>query len=131
MSEQNTDAVPPLSLPPAGEAGKARRVGKSGKPSRPSRKGNPASTPVLDAAVRLQASRKVGDVGALSQATARKALGVSCAQMMKLEDQRLLTRVQETGLRYVWYRIAEVQRLLDLLDREPEPEPSHDGGAMD
>ena len=37
--------------------------------------------------------------------------------MLRLEDQRLLTRVQEPSSRLVHYSTAEVQRLLDLIDR--------------
>ena len=63
----------------------------------------------------------IGDVDVVSQAIARKALGVSCVQMLKLEDQRLLERVQETGLRHVWYPVQQVQRLLNLIDRGADP----------
>ena len=42
---------------------------------------------------------------------------MTCVQMLKLEDQRLLTRIQEAGLRYVWYPTGQIQKLLDLLDR--------------
>ena len=107
-----------------------------GRPARPtraartSRKGKPAAQPILDAAGRLQASKIIEGVGCVSQATARKALGVSCVQMLRLENQKLLTRIQEPLSRLVHYCTAEVQRLLDLIDREPEPEPSHDGDVM-
>jgi hypothetical protein len=49
--------------------------------------------------------------------------------MLKLEDQHLLERVQETGLRYVWYPVQQVQRLLALIDRggaDPVTEPDDD-----
>ena len=47
-----------------------------------------------------------------------------------LENQKVLTRVQEMGLRHVWYPVEQVQRLLDLLTGGREPRPSHDGGMM-
>ena len=53
----------------------------------------------------------------MSQAIARKALGISCLQVLRLEDQKLLTRIQEPSSRLVHYSTGEVQRLLNLLDR--------------
>ena len=56
--------------------------------------------------------------------------------MLKLEDQRLLERVQEAGLRHVWYPVQQVQRLLDLIDRgvaDPVavPDADDDDGVTD
>lgn len=71
----------------------------------------------MDASGRLQASKIIEGVGCVSQSTARQVLGLTCLQMLRLEDQRLLERVQETGFRHVWYPTQQVQRLLDLIDR--------------
>ncbi len=49
--------------------------------------------------------------------------------MIKLENQKLLQRIQEGGSRLVFYSVVEVQRLLTLLTGGPEPEPSQDGEA--
>ena len=114
-TDQSADDVPPPAR--GGRQGRGSKAGKTDKAVRPARKGKPASQPILDAAGRLQASKIIGGVGCVSQAIARKALGVSCVQMLKLEDQRLLERVQETGLRHVWYPVQQVQRLLNLIDR--------------
>ena len=75
----------------------------------------------MDASGRLQPSKEIGGVAVVSQAEARKALGVSCVQMLRLEGQKVLTRVQENGSRLVYYAITEVQRLIDLIDRTPPP----------
>ena len=114
-ADQSADDVPPPAR--GGRQGRAGKADKADKAVRPARKGKPASQPILDAAGRLQASKIIEGVGCVSQATARKALGISCMQMLKLEDQRLLERVQETGLRHVWYPVQQVQRLLNLIDR--------------
>ena len=129
-TDQSVDAVPPPAR--GGVKSGAARPARPARPTRQlaARKGRPASQPILDAAGRLQASGVIGGVGCVSQATARKALGVSCVQMLRLENQKLLTRIQEPLSRLVHYSTAEVQRLLDLIDREPEPEPSHDGDVM-
>ena len=113
-ADQSADAVPP----PA-RGGRQKRGSKAGKTSRTvtSRKGKPAAQPILDAAGRLQPSKEIGGVGCVSQAEARKALEVTCSQMLRLEDQKLLSRIQESGSRLVHYSTGEVQRLLDLIDR--------------
>ena len=102
---------------PAREA-KARD--KASQPAKASRKSK-ASVPRMDASGRLQPSKEIGGVAVVSQAEARKALGVSCVQMLRLEGQKVLTRVQENGSRLVYYAITEVQRLIDLIDRTPPP----------
>ena len=112
---QHDPAVPPQAR--SRRQGRGSRASKTSKAAKTSRKGQPAAQPVLDARGRLQASRRIGDVDVVSQATARQVLGMTCVQMLKLEDQRLLQRIQEAGLRYVWYQVAAVQKILDLLDR--------------
>lgn len=92
---------------PIKRRGKAAAKPREAKPSRI----------VVDADGKVQPSREVGGIAVISQADARKALGISCQQMLKLEDQRLLERVQEAGMRHVWYQVGQVQRLLDLLDK--------------
>ena len=114
-TDQRVDAVPPPAR--GGRQGRGSKAGRTDKTVRPARKGKPASQPILDAAGRLQASKIIEGVGCVSQSTARQVLGLTCAQMLKLEDQRLLERVQETGLRHVWYPVQQVQRLLNLIDR--------------
>ena len=118
-ADQSADAVPPPAR--GGRQGRANKAGKTDKTVRPSRKGKPASQPILDASGRLQASKIIEGVGCVSQAIARKALGISCLQMLRLEDQKLLTRIQEPSSRLVHYSTAEVQRLLDLIDRGADP----------
>jgi hypothetical protein len=49
--------------------------------------------------------------------------------MLQLENQKLLQRIQEGGSRLVFYSVAEVQRLLDLVSGGREPGPSRDGEA--
>ena len=127
-TDQSVDAVPPPAR--ARRQGRAGKTGKTSKAAKTSRKGQPASQPILDAGGRLQASRRIGDVAVVSQATARQALGMTCVQMLKLEDQRLLQRIQESGLRHVWYSVSEGQRLLDLVTGGRDPEPSHDRDVM-
>ena len=56
---------------------------------------------------------------------------MTCVQMLKLEDQRLLQRIQEAGLRHVWYSVSEVQKLLDLLDRGADSVTDDDDGVTD
>ena len=136
-TDQSVDTVPPPAR--GGRQGRAGKTGRTGKAVRPSRKGKAASQPILDAAGRLQASKIIGGVGCVSQAEARQVLGVTCQQMLKLEDQRLLQRIQESGSRHVWYPTQQVQKLLNLLDRrvaDPVAKPDDDddgvvGGAMD
>ena len=118
-TDQSVDAVPPPARD--GRQGRGSKAGKTDKTVRPARKGKPASQPILDAGGRLQASKIIEGVDCVSQSTARQVLGLTCAQMLKLEDQRLLERVQETGLRHVWYPVQQVQRLLNLIDRGADP----------
>jgi hypothetical protein len=120
-TDQRVDAVP--------SPARGGRQGQASKAGRPARKGKPTAQPILDAAGRLQASRIIDDVGCVSQATARQVLGMNCPQMIKLENQKLLQRIQEGGSRLVFYSVVEVQRLLTLLTGGPEPEPSQDGEA--
>jgi hypothetical protein len=120
-TDQRVNAVPP----PA----RGGRQGQASKAVRPARKGKPTSQPILDAAGRLQASRIIDDVGCVSQAAARQVLELTCPQMLQLENQKLLQRIQQGGSRLVFYSVAQVQRLLDLLTGGREPEPSHDGEA--
>jgi hypothetical protein len=75
----------------------------------------------MDSSGKLLPSREVNGIAVVSQATARKALGVSCVQMLRLEGQKALTRVQENGSRLVYYPVAEAQKLLDMIDAMPPP----------
>jgi hypothetical protein len=118
-TDQRVDAVPPQSR--GGRQGQASKAGKTDKAVRPARKGKPTAQPILDAAGRLQASRIIGGIGCVSQATARQVLELTCPQMIKLENQRLLTRIQEPSSRLVFYAVAEVQHLIDKLDATPPP----------
>jgi hypothetical protein len=99
------------------------------KPVKTSRKSK-AAVPTVGATGKLLSSREINEISVVSQAEARRALGVSCVQMLRLEGQRALTRIQENGSRLVYCPVAEVQRLLDLVSGGPEPEPSQDGEAM-
>jgi hypothetical protein len=126
-TDQRVDAVPPPAR--SGRQGQASKASKTDKAVRPTRKGKPAAQPILDAAGRLQASRIIDDIGCVSQATARQVLELTCPQMLRLEGQKALTRIQEGGSRLVFYSVVEVQRLLDLVSGGPEPEPSQDGEA--
>ncbi len=90
------------------------------KPDRPTRKSK-ASVPRMDSSGRLQPSKEINGIAVVSQAEARKALGVSCVQMLRLEGQKALTRIQEPSSRLVWYSTSEVQKLIDLIDRPPPP----------
>ncbi len=119
-TDQSVDAVPPPAR--GGRQGQASKAGKTDKAVRPARKGKPTAQPILDAAGRLQASRIIGGIGCVSQATARQVLELTCPQMLRLEGQRALTRIQEGGSRLVWYATSEVQRLIDLIDATP-PQP--------
>ena len=78
--------------------------------------------PAMDAAGQLLSSKGIDGIAVISQAQARKVLGMNCPQMIKLENQRLLTRIQESGSRLVYYPVAEAQKLLDLIDATP-PQP--------
>jgi hypothetical protein len=95
----------------------SRRQAKASRPTRQSK----ASNPRMDASGRLLPSREINGIAVVSQAEARKALGVSCVQMLRLEGQKALQRIQENGSRLVYYPVAEAQKLLDLIDRTPPP----------
>ena len=75
----------------------------------------------MDIHGKLISSRKINDTDVVSQAEARKALGMNCPQMIKLENQKLLTRIQESGSRLVFYDVCQVQHLLDMIDATPPP----------
>jgi LmbE family N-acetylglucosaminyl deacetylase len=75
----------------------------------------------MDASGKLLPSKEIDGIAVVSQAEARKALGVSCVQMLRLEGQKALTRIQEGGSRLVWYSTSEVQHLVDLIDATPPP----------
>ena len=107
-----------------------RRKSKSGKTSRPTCQAKPAH-PLMDASGRLLSSRKINDTAVISQAEARKVLVMNCPQMIKLENQKLLTRIQESGSRLVYYDVCQVQKLLDLIDRGADPQPDDDDDATD
>ena len=109
------DPTPPVVTSP--EPQPARRTSKPAKQTRKSK----ASNPRFDSNGRLQPSREINGIAVVSQAEARKALGVSCVQMLRLEGQKVLTRVQESGSRLVYYPVAEAQKLLDLIDATPPP----------
>ena len=98
----------------------ARRKSKPAKQAKTSRKSK-AAVPTMDINGRLLSSRKINDTDVVSQAEARKALGMSCIQMLKLENQKLLTRIQESGSRLVYYDVCQVQKLLDMIDATPPP----------
>ena len=83
----------------------------------------------MDIHGKLLSSREIGGVAVVSQAEARKALGMTCPQMIKLENQKLLSRIQESGSRLVHYSTSEVQKLLDLIDRGANPKPDDDDGG--
>ena len=96
-----------------------RRQAKD-KPAKTSRKSK-ASNPRMDSSGKLLPSREINGIAVVSQAEARKALGVSCVQMLRLENQRLLKRIQEPSSRLVFYAVAEIQTLLDMIDRTQPP----------
>ena len=110
----------PVVASPAPTPTPARRQAKEPKPAKASRKSK-ASTPRMDASGRLLSSKEISGIAVVSQAEARKVLGMSCIQMIKLENQKLLGRIQESGSRLVYYPVAEVQNLLDKLDATPPP----------
>ena len=107
-----------------------RRQAKAGKPVKQTRQAKPAH-PRMDASGRLLSSRKINDTDVVSQAEARKVLGVSCVQMLKLEDQKLLSRIQESGSRLVYYEVCQVQKLFDLLARDADPVTDAENTATD
>jgi hypothetical protein len=127
-TDQSVDAgSPPARVVRQGRADKGSQTDRA---ARPARKGKAAAQPILDAAGRLQASKIIDGIGCVSQAAARQVLELTCPQMLKLENQKLLQRIQEGGSRLVFYSVVEVQRLMDLLTGGREPRPSHDGGMM-
>jgi hypothetical protein len=105
----------------------SRRKDTASQSDKQSRQAKPA-TPRMDASGRLLSSKGIGGIAVISQAEARRALGVSCVQMLKLEDQKLLVRIQESGSRLVYYAIAEVQKLLNLIHRDADPVTKPDDG---
>ena len=113
----DTTPTPEPTQSPTPTPAPARRKSKQAKTSRRSK----AAHPRMDASGKLLSSKEISGVAVVSQAEARKALGVSCVQMLRLEGQKVLTRVQENGSRLVYYAITEVQRLIDLIDRTPPP----------
>ena len=110
----------PVVASPAPTPTPTRRRSKSGKTCRTTRKPK-ASAPLMDIHGKLISSRKINDTDVVSQAEARKALGMNCPQMIKLENQKLLTRIQESGSRLVFYDVCQVQHLLDMIDATPPP----------
>ena len=128
-TDQSADDVPPPAR--ARRQGRANKAGKTDKTVRPARKGKPASQPILDAGGRLQASKIIEGVDCVSQSTARQVLGLTCAQMLRLENQKLLSRIQEPSSRLVHYSTVEVQKLLNLIDRGADPHPDDDDDATD
>jgi hypothetical protein len=98
----------------------SRRQAKAGKPAKQARKSK-AATPTTDIHGKIISSKEIDGIAVISQAQARKVLGMNCPQMIKLENQRLLTRIQESGSRLVYYPVAEAQKLLDLIDATPPP----------
>jgi hypothetical protein len=87
---------PPVTSPPLPSPARPTRIARSNKSARPSRNTKPAH-PLMDASGRLLPSLEISGVAVISQAEARKALGMDCIQMLKLEDQKLLVRIQEGG----------------------------------
>ena len=116
----DTTPTPEPTQSPTPTPAPARRQAKAGKPVKQTRQAKPAH-PRMDINGRLLSSRKINDTDVISQAEARKALGMNCPQMIKLENQKLLTRIQESGSRLVYYDVCQVQKLLDKLDATPPP----------
>jgi hypothetical protein len=114
------DPTPPLVTSPEPQPTPApsSRKDATSKADRPTRQSK-ASNPRMDASGRLLPSREINGIAVVSQAEARKALGVSCVQMLRLEGQKALSRVQESGMRHVFYDVCQVQKLIDLIDRPP------------
>jgi hypothetical protein len=120
----------PVVTSPAPHPSPTRRKSKSAKPVKQTRKGK-AAVPIMDINGRLLPSREVNGIAVVSQAEARKALGMSCIQMLKLENQKLLTRIQEGESRLVFYSISEVQRLFDLVSGGADPVIDDDGAPTE
>ena len=120
-----------VATPAPTPAREAKARDKASQPAKASRKSK-AAVPLMDISGKLLSSREIGGVAVISQAEARKALGMSCVQMIKLENQKLLSRIQESGSRHVWYRVDETQKLLNLLDRGvADPKPDADDVVTD
>jgi hypothetical protein len=117
ISSEPTPREETMVQSPAPAPAPVRRQAKPAKASRASK----AATPRMDAGGKLLPSRKINDTDVVSQAEARKALGVSCVQMLRLEAQKVLVRVRDGGMRHVYYPVEQVQRLIDLIDRTPPP----------
>ncbi len=94
----------------------ARRTSKADKQTK-----SKAAVPTMDIHGKLLPSKETDGIAVVSQAEARKALGVSCVQMLRLEAQKVLVRVRDGGMRHVYYPVEQVQRLIDLIDRTPTP----------
>ena len=125
VTDDQTSQPVVTSPAPQSQSQPARRKSKPAKASRPTRNPKPAH-PLMDASGKLLSSKGIGGVAVISQAEARKALGMSCLQMIKLENQKLLSRIQESGSRLVYYDVCQVQKLLDLIDRGADPQPDDD-----
>ncbi len=125
------DPTPPVVTSPEPQpTSQSQPARRKSKPAKASRNPKPAH-PLMDASGRLQPSRKINDTDVISQAEARKALGMNCPQMIKLENQKLLSRIQESGSRLVYYAVAEVQKLIDLIDRGADPVIDDDDAPTD
>ena len=96
------------------------REAKAGKPVKQTRQAKPAH-PLMDIHGKLISSKGINGIAVVSQAEARKVLGMNCPQMIKLENKKLLSRIQESGSRLVFYDVCQVQKLLDLIDATPPP----------
>ena len=120
LSSEPTPQAAPMVQSPTPTPAPSSRKDATSKADRPTRQSK-ASNPRMDASGRLQPSREINGIAVVSQAEARKALGVSCVQMLRLEGQKALVRVQESGMRRVYYPVEQVQRLLDMIDRTPTP----------
>jgi hypothetical protein len=70
------------------------KAAKAAKASRPTRKPK-AATPTMDIHGKLIPSKEIDGIAVVSQAEARKVLNVTYGQMLKLEHQKLLQRIQE------------------------------------
>ncbi len=120
MSLADDPTPRPVVTSPAPTPSPVRRQAKEPKPDKQSRQSK-ASNPRFDSSGKLLPSREINGIAVVSQAEARKALGVSCVQMLRLEGQKALVRVRESGLRHVYYPVEQVQRLIDLIDSTPTP----------
>lgn len=124
-TDQSVDAVPPPAR--ATRQGRASKAGKAARPSRRSKTGSGASDGRSRAAA---ASKIIEGVGCVSQAEARQVLGLTCSQMLRLENQKVLTRIQEPSSRLIHSPTAEVQRLLTLIDSGAGSSEPDDNDAL-